>query len=477
MDIAKSSLKLALARSLSLVSRIAGVAYFAQELGASALGSLFLFQALLAVSAFPANFGFGIAVEKRISEGQDKKQIVGTGIAIKSILVLVTVVSVFFFQTQINNYVGAVVSTYLGLAIILNEARRLAVNILQGQLRVGETAIFDLVYVFIWIGSGSFFVFLGYSVELLIISIIFGKVGQLLIAVSKLSIQIGKPSTRQAKSLFNYAMYSIIPEFDNQVYNWLDVLIIGLLLSQSLVGAYEIAWRVAGPVLLFTAAIGRSMFPQISQWAADGEMKKIEDSIPNIITPSIILVFPAFFGGLLLSKEILIIIFGNEFQVAWLALIVLLASKIPFSFRMIAGKTLLGLDRADLVMKTAVTDILLNIILNGILIWRIGILGAAIGTSVAMTIGSVHRLHYLSMYVNIKIPYREVGWCIFSSIIMFVCLSFVTEWIEPTTISQLGLTVVSGAFIYSALIALYPPLRIKAISRMQKWISEVDFQL
>lgn len=471
MNIAKSSVKIAGAKITGIFLTFIGTAFFARELGASLLGSFFLFQAILAISALPADLGIRMSVEKRISEGKPPNQVLCTGIAIKSIMIILLIFILIILRGYIDRYIGAEITILLIISIIFQEYAKLIMSALQGELRVGETAILRLAYSFTWVFLGTVFIVFNHGLFGLIYAVIIARGIQLLWALNKTTIGFGRPSLKQASSLINYAKYTIIPAVDSEVHGWMDVLIIGFFVTQSAVGAYEIAWRVAGPVLLFTSAIGITIFPQISSWESDNSIESVEKLFPKIITPSLLFVFPAFFGGVLFSREILELIFGEEFGTAWLVLIILLAAKLPRAIRTIAGKSLLGLDRPDLVTNASIVDIIANILFNTILIWNFGIVGAALGTTISMTIGTVHRLHYLSTYINIRIPFDKIGWCFISSVVMFLILRVLSELTEITTVLELILFIIFGAFLYTTLISLYRPLRESAIEQAKMIIS------
>lgn len=459
MDISSSTLKISFAKVCSLLFSFLGVAYFAQNLGAASLGVLFLFQAVLGVLALPANLGTSIAVEKRLSEGDPPDQVLGAGLALKTTLLLPIVVAITLLRGQVNQYLGAELAGFLAVAIVLQELAKFMMSALRGELRVGETAILSFAYVTIWISLGAVLITLGHGVVGLVLSLIVARGVQFLWAVSKTDACFSSPNVEQIRSLIEYAKFSIVPEIDAQVHSWIDVIIIGIFLTPAAVGAYEVAWRVAAPVLLVTGAIGTTIFPKISSWKTDESIEPLERLLPKIITPSLAIVFPAFFGGILLSQEILTTVFGPEFGIASLALVVLLAGKLPRAIQQIAGKSLLGLNQPELVTRAALVDIIANIILNIILVWHFGIVGAALGTTLSMSLGTVHRVHYLSRYVDVQVPYQELTWCFLSSIGMFLILFAANGVVSVSNVYELGVFVSSGALIYFVLLWFYSPLR------------------
>lgn len=156
----------------------------------------------------------------------------------------------------------------------------------------------------------------------------------------------------------------------------------------------------------------------MSEWDASGSLEEVEGLFSKIITPSLLFVIPAFFGRLVLSEEILHVIFGDAFAADWQALIIIATRKIPRAIRRIGGRTVFAPNQPRLVAVASVVDILLNLVLNLVLIYTLGIVGAAIGTILSMTIGTALRTYFLSWFITIRIPYDELGLCTLSAAAM-----------------------------------------------------------
>jgi O-antigen/teichoic acid export membrane protein len=285
------------------------------------------------------------------------------------------------------------------------------------------------------------------------------------------NMKFGTPGWEEMHSLIEYAKFTIIPSVGTQVYQWMDILIIGLFLSHASVGAYEVAWRTAAPVLLLSQTISVVIFPQISSWESSGSTDAIERLFSRVLTPSLIFVFPSIFGTVVLSKEILTLVFGSEYQVAWLALIVIMSGKISGSLRKLTGRLLYGLNKPKFVTIASIVELTANVVLNVILILQLGIVGAAIGTVVSVTIGTAIRTYYLSRMIDIRVPYDELGWCVVASIAMAVLLYGGKVMVGVNTIVQLGASVVTGAILYGFFVLLYSPLRRQIKTQIEDHVS------
>ena len=155
MELSKSSIRIFLSRAGSAIIQFVGIVVFSRAFGASVIGVFFLFQATLAILAFPADFGVMRAVEKRISENQQAvPSIVASGAILKIVILLPVTVAIHFNSDWINQYIGADVAYLLIIALVIQESGRFLIHVLKGNFRVGETAIFELGKYSIWLVLG-----------------------------------------------------------------------------------------------------------------------------------------------------------------------------------------------------------------------------------------------------------------------------------------------------------------------------------
>ncbi|UTF54796.1 flippase [Natronosalvus rutilus] len=473
MDIKRSVVRLFSARIGSQFIGFLGLMYFARELGAEQIGIFFLFQASLSILTVPADMGVQEGIEKRISEGSNAGKILTTGLVLKLAFSTVLSIGLFITKDAINNYMGGQVTLLLIIALFLNSISEVAIRTLRGELRVGETASLQFIRQAIWVGIGALFVWRGFGYLGLIYSLILGFGTVFLWGMSKSSTKLGPVSWKHATSLWTYSKYSFIGAVGGSFYSWMDVAVIGLFLPQTHVGAYEMAWRIGVVVTLFSSTIATTIFPQVSEWKADEDRKRIESLLSNAITPSLLFVIPAFFGSILLSREILSLLFGPEFVLAWLTLIIFMLINFVQAITEIFSRALRAIDHPELVAKARTISLSLNIILNFLLIWRFGITGAAIATGVALTVYTLLVLSYLRPYVRIEFPYYEVTWCMIAGIGMAIAVRGVQSLIVINSLPMLFAVVGIGAVIYFCLIMIYPPLRIKALNNTSYFLKNM----
>jgi O-antigen/teichoic acid export membrane protein len=472
MNIAKSSLKLSLAHGATAITTFVGITVFANQLSPSSLGVYFLVEALVGVLTIPADLGIRGAAEKRISEGNEPAKILSAALLLKLLPLAVILTGVVAFAGTVNEYVGAPVALFLFFAIIGHELYHSGVQLISGELRVGETAVLRLSHRMTWFSVGYLLVHYGYGVDGVLIGLLLSYLVPFVWAMRKRTTSLRKPSMGEYRSLTSYSKYNFVSAVSGYFYSWMDILFIGYFLASAYVGAYEVAWRVTAVVVLGSQAISQTIFPQVSRWDANEAKERIEELIPQAITPSLLLAVPALYGALLFSREILTYVFGQGYTLAWLALVILMAEKVLQSVHVIIGRSLKAIDRPDLAAKAAAAAILTNFVLNLVLVWRFQLPGAAVATTVSFALNTFLCKRYLSRHIQVKIPWQEVFWIGCAATGMAVVLFGVEAVVDISSLTRLLAVIVFGAILYVGFLLLVPTFRRKAFAAIDMVLAE-----
>jgi O-antigen/teichoic acid export membrane protein len=342
---------------------------------------------------------------------------------------------------------------------VLQEVAQLSIVVLKGELRVGETAVLNVARQAIWVGGGALLIGYGLETEAIIYSLLVGLGIMLIWGWYKSSVTLERPTVSHARSLFDYGRYNVVSSIGGYFYSWMDVAIIGLFLTQAHVGAYEVAWRVTTVSILFSNAIAMTMFPQVSEWSADGAKERIESLIGVVMTPSLFFVIPAFFGTVVFSQEILQFVFGQEYTTATVVLIVLMGDKVFQAIQLVVGRSLQAINKPDLAAQATVVSVVSNGVLNVIFVLNFGILGAAVATVISSLLNDLLHLFYLRRHIHIRLPYREIIECIFAASVMTGVLLILESMHEVSDITGLIGYIFIGIISYGSSTLFLPNLR------------------
>lgn len=436
-----------------------GIIFFARAIGSAQLGVYFLFQAVIGICAIIADFGVKNALTKRISEGSQEESYLSAAILIKLLTVFVVGAGIAISQPYINEYLGEQLAVYLILGLCLQQFSQLMIGTLHGENRVGKTAGIELLEQVSWIVTSVAVYYLDYGLMALIYGFLMGKTVKLLLAGARKRTPLGRPGRPHFRSLFDYSKFSVISSIGGFAYSWFDVLIIGFFLTASHVSAYEVAWRVTTFVLLFSKAVGLTVFPQISEWSSESAVDKIESLIPTASFASLSVSIPAFFGTVLFSTEIIEHLFGTEYLLASTAIVILMLETVFQSVHKVWGYSLQALDRPDQAAIATVIALATNVALNVALIPVFGLAGAASATAISFALNTALHAYFLSQSLSLSISYDRTLWSILASVGMTAVLYGVKTIVPVTSIAALLGLVGFGVIVYLAIILSYSPIR------------------
>lgn len=459
MNLGHSTFRLFLSKGGNAILYFLGIAYFSRHLTPNEMGSFFLFLAVLGLVSIPADFGIKGALEKRLSEGSHPEKTLGSALAFKAVTLALVAVIILAVRAQIDRYIGTQLASLLILALVVREFSFAYRYALRGQLRVAETAIIKFGVRFIWMGLGAVLVSVGFGAQGPVIGLIVGMAVGLLWAYSKLNVGIAKPSLTHVRSLVAFSKYNTVTSVGGRFYQWVDIAIIGFLLTQHHVSAYEFAWQITLLVLMLSKSISLSIFPQISQWDAEAATQNIEATVSKAIGVVLFISVPAIVGAEIYGADLLRLAFGAEYTFAATVLVVLMVEKLIQSFNDIVEASVRAIDRPDLAAKATVISVGLNLILNPILILSVGLVGAAIATAVTGFVNTALHYRYLSRFISIDIPFRLVGWYVLTSCVMGGLLLGIRYLVPVTGLLTLVAEIGLGIVIYTVVSFAIPDVR------------------
>lgn len=163
----------------------------------------------------------------------------------------------------------------------------------------------------------------------------------------------------------------------------MDIFLIGFFLTQQEVGWYFIAVMIAERLLYLTHAAGIVLLPAAAR--SEGQHKKT----PVIIRLNLLVIFIGALVLAIVSPFVIPAVLSQQYQNSVLPLIVYLPGVIAITLPKVLGADLAarGLPQYNFIVSAV--NFAVNLVLNLLLIPRIGIIGAALSSTISYAVAAV----------------------------------------------------------------------------------------
>lgn len=387
---------LSVSRVAALLLLFLAYAQLFRYLGPTLSGQYQFVLSFVTIFGIIIDFGIQQYVTKKISEQPDKaKQYFHNFLAVEVLLILLIYGAIALvgwyggYEQQVYQAIlvaglGTALNglTYPFLAVMSSfyDLRKVAlINFLNSLINVA--------IIFIAIGTGKSIVFLASN------QVIFSLVG-LFLYYQFIKKHIPKPDVIQAltsldrglvKSIFVAALpFALLVGFST-VYNRIDVVLITHFLGYTENGFYSAAYKFFDLLGFFPAVVSHSLYPVFASLMARGSVLEIRSIIEKYLRFLMALALPIAVGGMLLAKEIIFVLAGEQFLPAAPTLAILVwAPAILFVYITVNALVISQLTKFAVIITSA--NVVFNVVGNILLLPRYGIAGAAIMTLVSETI-------------------------------------------------------------------------------------------
>jgi O-antigen/teichoic acid export membrane protein len=188
------------------------------------------------------------------------------------------------------------------------------------------------------------------------------------------------------------------------ILGWADNLFLGIFRSETEVGIYDAAFKLAAAPAIVLVAINAIQAPVFSGLYHRGEMEKLKESVQKGSKLLFITSVPISLM-LWLAPEFWLGIFGKDFRAGANALMILTAGSLVNSLTGSVGILLQMTGRQKQYNYIVSSAALLNILLNILLIPSLGIIGAAIASATAKILQNSVAAWYVYRVYNFATLY------------------------------------------------------------------------
>jgi len=248
----------------------------------------------------------------------------------------------------------------------------------QNILRNFSLIIFLII--FVYLGLSFFGVIYAYFSSIVVTCLAFTTY-----YIKKLPINPKKKNSinfsPMGKKLLLFSLPLLVTGMLIMIMSWMDTLMLGYFKTPDVVGIYNAALPLATQILIVINSIAVLYIPIVSGLYGKNQMENLGRSYTISTKWCFIGTLPIFFVVFLFPEVMLNLFFGSRYIGAAIVLQIL---AFGFFLNPISGPnyhTLIAIGKTKTIMKIFLISGITNIILNVILIPRLGIVGAAIATS------------------------------------------------------------------------------------------------
>ncbi|WP_410764647.1 oligosaccharide flippase family protein [Haloferax sp. DFSO60] len=458
MRIGQNSLIAFLSEFLSTILGFVSTILIARILGADILGIYGLLVSVVIFTASICSSGFNLAITKRISEPGDSGKIFSAGFISEFVLFVFFALLAWIFRGAIERYLRGVSVELLISLVAASILFGLVTSVLDGEgsvhisssLRPVETVIRSSLHIVL--------ILTGFGLTALIVSYLIALSITSLVGMYFISSRVQIPTRESFTSIVSFARYSWISNLSNRAFSSMDILILGFFVSENLIGIYKAAWNVSLILGLFSNAVSRAIFPQVSE-IANTDPRKAKQLVQNALPYAGFLIIPGLLGGAVIGKQILAL-YSPEFSIGYNVLLLLILAQLAYSVSRVLETGINAFDKPEVSFRINGLFIAANFVLNILLIPVFGWVGAALAT---LTSGAISLVGYWVVsreIMPVSFPKRDISLQFASAVIMAIVVLFIEGLVPQGEIFTVVIAGVGAVCYFGVLMIISPSFRL-----------------
>lgn len=181
----------------------------------------------------------------------------------------------------------------------------------------------------------------------------------------------------------------------------IDIIMLGSIAGRQQAGFYAAASRIADLVIFALAAANAVFAPAIASMHARGDMAKLQKILVLLAKGMLLFTVPLVVAIGILGHSILGV-FGNEYKMAYIPLLVLVAGQMVNALSGPVGYLLTMTGHQVQSLRILGLVAVINIVLNATLIPLYGMIGAAVATAVTTVLWNLMMRRAIREYLGIE---------------------------------------------------------------------------
>jgi O-antigen/teichoic acid export membrane protein len=214
------------------------------------------------------------------------------------------------------------------------------------------------------------------------------------------------PFVTASKLLLAFGGFVVLANGIGMIQTNMDSVMIGYFMKDADVGIYAAAVVLSQAILLPSQALQMITGPMMATLWGKGDRAGIEKVINDTLKFTAAFIIPIAFTAIILAPDLLKVIFTEKFVSATDPLRILLIGIGFLAIWASVGAALSSTAYVKVIFILGSVSLAANMLLNALLIPRLGISGAATATSSAAALGALLQLYFTQRLVGIRIQWK-----------------------------------------------------------------------
>ena len=238
-------------------------------------------------------------------------------------------------------------------------------------------------------------------------------------------------------------------------------LVIGVFMLSTDVGFYNAADPISRIPLVISLSISTVLLPATAEAYVLKNQKLLQEYVVDCLRYCILTVIPMCVIISMFSMPIIQLLFGEVYTPGSGVLCILVIGMSFYSIYMISSSILQGTGNPKLPMYILLLGTVLNIVLNAIFVQMMGIVGAAIATTITTCILMIVIMLFVIKTTKISIPWKNILLVLICNLIlMAVC------YVIPKTLIGLVIGIIIGSFLYIVSLIMLSAINIPSMYKL-----------
>ncbi len=427
----------------------------ARTIGVDGAGRYVIAISFTTMLSIFVDLGLANVLVREVAKFPNKaKSLLANVLGMKVILAILTVIAANIIARLLNYHPETrLMITIASAVMVLDSVHLVLYAAMRGFQNLRYEAIGVVSGQAVTITVGSIFLFTKMPLHYLVVALLFGSTWNVIWAAWCVRRKFGLGLSFKLEPTVIKFFWAVTIPFAlagvfSRIYSYIDSIMLSKLISESSVGLYGVAYKIAFAFQFLPMSFAAAIYPAMSE-----NYIKDRDRLARLFTAAmnylLIIALPLGTGIAVLSYDFIMLLYGKEYLGSVLPLQILMISLIFAFLYWPAGSLLNACDRQAKNTFAMGITMVVNIVLNAILIPRLSVVGAAI----AALVGNFTLWGSAMLFIRpvIKIDRHRMalvaGKTIFSAGCMALALVLLRDHLHVAILVPLGAIVYGVALV------------------------------